>query len=832
MSAATPFAQGSPAAAGADVSARILAVSTTPLARLPRPRPHTAEPEKPVAAPDTAEPDASAPDAATPPGEQPAPSEGQSGPSSEAPEAAPGATSESQPPPADEAGDAAASPDAAAPPDAAPPASSETDASDSSETAAPTSSESDTTTAPIPQPRPTDSAAETNGDQNAGVESGDVAPLPRPRPEISPAEAARLLATQFYGFKPDFLLRSALDAVEAGQYDEARSIAASHADALVPSLIDWLVARAPDSGLSAADVIAVLNSHHGWPEPERLQLRAEQAFHATGAQGEAVLAFYSQAEPMTVGGRLALAAALRDAGRSDEAKKIVRDLWRGWSLAPNQAGALLARFGLMLTPEDHLYRFRRLVLRSRTDDAVAQAQLLGDGYDDLARAVIAVLNRRRNAEALLDGVASKFLGDPLYVFARVHQLLRSDEPIEAARFLIGSQTDLELSGDGDIWWEERRDLSRALLDEHVPDLAYRVVADARPEGEGDRVEAAFHAGWYALRYLRDPVRAEPHFRLLHTLATLPRTQARASYWLGRTHEAEGHEAAARLDYVEAARFGGTFYGQLARGRLGINTTGFERLPRPSALDRIRFANRDLVKVIRLLAAAGYSDLSEPFLQELGESVDTPGEVALLTTLARRIGEAQAGMHAAAIAEERGLKVACLPALFVGVPADLRTPDAVDRALIYAVVRQESAFDHTAVSSAGARGLMQLMPATARATARSAQIPYSEQRLTTDPSYNATLGAHHLGQLLRGLNQSYVLTFAGYNAGTGRALEWVREYGDPRGGAVNPIDWIERIPFDETRDYVEKVMENLELYRSRTGHPLSLWQDLIRGGSQG
>jgi soluble lytic murein transglycosylase len=157
---------------------------------------------------------------------------------------------------------------------------------------------------------------------------------------------------------------------------------------------------------------------------------------------------------------------------------------------------------------------------------------------------------------------------------------------------------------------------------------------------------------------------------------------------------------------------------------------------------------------------------------------------------------------------------------------------VDRALVYAVVRQESAFDHAAVSHAGARGLMQLMPATAKATARSIRLPFSEQRLTTDPFYNATLGAHHLGELLGGLQRSYVLTFAGYNAGPGRALQWVRDYGDPRNGSADPVDWIERIPFDETRDYVQKVMENLQVYRSRIGHSLSLSKDLARGGSEG
>ena len=601
---------------------------------------------------------------------------------------------------------------------------------------------------------------------------------------------------------------------------------------MVAALVDWQIARQSNSGMSAPEIIEVLATHPGWPEPERLQLRAEQAFHALGPSGDPVIAFYNQVEPVTVAGRLSLAAALRDAGRSAEAEPIVRDLWRNWSLSPTQSAAMLARFGATLTRADHIFRFRRLVLREQTRDAAAQADLVGPGYADLARAVVAALDRKKDAAQQLRGVAKRFLGDPLYVFARTNQLLRSNQPIEAARFLLEARPNLELSGDGDIWWEERRDLARALLDSGTPELAYRVVAEARPDGEGDRVEAAFHAGWIALRFLHDPNLAEPHFRELHTLATLPRTQSRASYWLGRTHEAQHRPAAARLDYVEAARFGGTFYGQLAREKLGITTTGLERMPRPSALDRIRFANRDMVKVVRLLAAGGHADMAWPFLAGLGETVDTPGEVALLTTLARRIGRPEAGIEAAATAEERGLKVACLPALFFGVPADLRTPAAVDRALVYAVVRQESAFNHAAVSNAGARGLMQLMPATARATARNASIPFSVQRLTTDPLYNVTLGAHHLGELLGGLQRSYILTFVGYNAGPGRALQWVRDYGDPRGGAVDPIDWIERIPFDETRDYVQKVMENLQLYRSRTGHPLSLTRDLLRGGPQG
>jgi soluble lytic murein transglycosylase len=597
-------------------------------------------------------------------------------------------------------------------------------------------------------------------------------------------------------------------------------------------LIDWFVARQPDSNLSAAEIVAVMEKSAGWPEPERLQLRAEQAFHALGPEGKAVLAFYSKTEPLTIGGKLALAGALREAGRADEAVAIVRDLWREESLSSGQAAAVLARFGSELSRADHIYRFRRLVLNRESADARTQAQVIGPGYDQLARAVIAVLDRSSKGPALLDGVARRFSADPLYVLAKARLLRRKDKPVEAAGLILKSTADATLPGDADVWWDERRDLSRKLLDHGKPDLAYKIAAGHHAAGEAERTEAAFHTGWYALRFLDDPKRAEPHFRTLRALATLARTRSRAAYWLGRTFEAQGKKEAARAAYERAAHFGGTFYGQAAREKLGIDTTGFERAPAPSARDRLRFAGRTGVRVIRLLVASGHGELAHPFIRTLAETVETEGEAALLTALARRIGQPRAGTQAALIAERRGLAVASLPAPFIGVPPDLPLPDAVDRALVYAVVRQESAFNYQATSHAGARGLMQLMPATAKATARNAGLPFSVQRLTTDPHYNATLGAFHLGELLDRLNRSYILTFVAYNAGPGRARDWVKAYGDPRGGAVDPIDWIERIPFDETRDYVQKVMENLQVYRSRIGHPLSLTEDLVRGGPQG
>jgi soluble lytic murein transglycosylase len=677
----------------------------------------------------------------------------------------------------------------------------------------------------VPRPRPENVAVVED------VAATGSLPLPRRRPEVASIAPAPDLAADYHGFEPDVTFAAALDALDAGDYSRARVLARAHEDPLAAELVEWFVARQADSGQSAKSIIDLYSRHPDWPDGDRLRLRAEQAFLLADPADAAVLAFFSQTPPRTFGGRLALAAAMRDSSREEEANELVRRVWREESLSEGQEKTLLADFGAALRQEDHLYRFRRLALRAETAEAVSAARFLADGHAALARAVGAAVRRRADAQALLRESPPELADDPLHVFAEARLLRRAEKPAEAGRLILASSADAATAGDGDVWLEERLDLSRALIDAGLPELAYAIVAGHHASGEAERTEAAFQAGWYALRFLNDPQLARPHFEELLSLATLTRTRGRAHYWLARMHDAAGKDELAKAAYAEAARFGGTFYGQLARQALGLRTTGLERAPQPSALDRIRFSERDGVKAIRLLVAAGHGDKAFPFIRELGRTVETPGEAALLTALARRIGQPRAGMIAAALAEQRGLDVASLTAPFIGVPAGLPLPERVDRALVFAVARQESAFNLAATSHAGARGLMQLMPGTAKETARNAQMPFSLQRLTADPLYNATLGAQHLAELLDRVRRSYVLTFVAYNAGPGRARQWVDAHGDPRSGAVDAVDWIERIPFDETRGYVQKVMENLQVYRSRTGHPLSISQDLVRGGAE-
>jgi soluble lytic murein transglycosylase len=310
---------------------------------------------------------------------------------------------------------------------------------------------------------------------------------------------------------------------------------------------------------------------------------------------------------------------------------------------------------------------------------------------------------------------------------------------------------------------------------------------------------------------------------------MPLSVSRAEYWLGRAAAAGGDTRAANVHFQRAAGLPTTFYGQLALARLGAKRISLTQPQAPDKAARQRFADRELVQAIQHLTAANYGDRAGQFYRHLSETLSDPAEIGLLAEMAERDGRHQLALQIGKTAAVRGLPVETLAFPTAAIPAAARTP-RVEKPMVYAIARQESAFNPGAVSGAGARGLLQLMPATAKATARSIGVPYSKAKLTSDPAYNATLGAAHLGSLVDDFGGSYVMTFAAYNAGSSRVHDWVRRHGDPRDASVDVVNWIELIPFTETRNYVQRIMENLQVYRVRLGDTaLAIESDLKRGG---
>jgi soluble lytic murein transglycosylase len=387
-------------------------------------------------------------------------------------------------------------------------------------------------------------------------------------------------------------------------------------------------------------------------------------------------------------------------------------------------------------------------------------------------------------------------------------------------------TDRAALVDPDAWWVERRALSRELVDQGDMQTAYRIVAAHSAESPADSADAEFHAGWYALRGLNDPEKAAKHFSRLASIGRGPITLARAYYWLGRAAEVGG-PGEAKDYFARAAAYGTTFYGQLAGQRIDGHRLNIA-FPSPTRADRERFTKREAVAAIQRLQQAGYDRYAGALYLDLAAQLTSPGELALLAAMAERQGNHFIALKIGKIALSNGIDVGALSHP-LGVIPDSADISGSGKALAYAIARQESEFNIGAVSQAGARGLLQLMPATAQQLAKKAGLPFSQLRLTSDAGYNATLGAAFLGEQLERFDGSYVLTFAAYNAGPRRAREWIQKYGDPRGKDLDAvIDWIERIPYAETRSYVQRVMENYQVYKMRIAGSFDIAGDLVEG----
>jgi soluble lytic murein transglycosylase len=615
------------------------------------------------------------------------------------------------------------------------------------------------------------------------------------------------------------LLRNTISHYRAGRTAQGDALAKDINDPALRSLLEWIAIR---SGAAKFErITAFTEANPDWPGTANLRRRAEDALWMQRSPDKIVLGFFESQPPLGPMGRLSHLYALESTGKSAEARNLVSDIWRQDPLSKEMEERVLKTFEAVLTQADHRVRMERFLFKEKWDSALRAATRLGPDYVLLAKARMAVARRAANAGKALDAVPVSLRKDSSYAFSRAQWLRRDDKPLEAAHAIEAVSRDPSVLGDGDEWWIERRLIARKLLDINEPKLAYQVASQHGASSAASRIEAEFHAGWIALRFANDADTAANHFAKAGAIAETPLSLARSNYWQGRAAETRGAQDEARSFFARAAGHPTTFYGQLARVKLGRNDLVL-RIVRPLANEaRQAMEARPAVKALYTLWEIGEQDLLRSLYRELATGSKSASELAAIGDVARRTRDAQATLMVGKLAIQRGfpLDIHAFPTF--GIPRIDLADSPVERAILHAVARQESAFDIEAMSSAGARGLMQLMPATARETAKRAGMPFELERLTSDASYNATLGAKHLTELLKSWNGSLPLVIASYNAGPGNVRKWVDSYGDPRHPDVDPVDWIERIPFTETRDYVQRVLENLQVYRQRFGERTTL-----------
>jgi soluble lytic murein transglycosylase len=578
------------------------------------------------------------------------------------------------------------------------------------------------------------------------------------------------------------------------------------------ALIEWYAIR---SGVTRGldRILAFRKDFPDWPVTSQLRRRSEDALLAERRPPSQIRAYFDQQPPGTAAGRIALAFALQTEGLAQEANEKIRHVWREDTFGPDIERRILDRFPGVLAKADHRFRMERLLLKENWGGAQRAAGHAGKEYELLVKARMTVFQGKKKAEKAFAAVPASLRSDPSYLFSKALLQRRSNNLVEAAEIIMQAPRDPDLRVDGDEWWAEQRLITRALLDKGNPKTAYEVASHHAAESPVQQIEAEFHAGWIALRFLNDPAIAAKHFATVAKTASTPISISRIAYWQGRAAEAAGTGQDAKLFYERAADQPTTYYGQLAQAKLG-QTISLRKVDPLSEEERKAFDALIPVQAVKLLQQIGEHDLALGLYTDLAQALSDPGQLDALASLATSQQNPRAVLAIGKMALQRGFPLDQHAYPLAAIPDFDPVGDDVEPAMVYAIARQESAFNPRAISSAGARGLMQLMPATAKRTAQRFGVGFDLKRLLEDPSYNAKIGSAHLGELMEDWKGSYILAFASYNAGGGNVIKWIRTYGDPRKPDVDEVDWVERIPFYETRNYVQRVLENLRVYRQR------------------
>jgi len=628
------------------------------------------------------------------------------------------------------------------------------------------------------------------------------------------------------------LVKQVIDATNKGNEVIADVAEKSIVDPVARKLAEWIVLRSNNTTPTFERYARFLNANPSWPHALLFRRRAENALWNDRLDDASVLTFFARQKPITAKGRFALARALLAKGDRQGAAALVRYAWRNEDCSADVEQKVLDMFGSLLTREDHKARMARRFYDDDTEAGMREGQRLGGDDLAIARARTGVIKKLKNAKALLDAVPAAAHHDPGYIFSRAQWLRRNDKPEEAGKLVLTAPQNPDALLDTNQWWLERRILVRKLLDAHDVQTAYRVARDSASPTQGNwRVDQHFTAGWIALRFLHDPKTAAAHFAHIAPGTNNPHALARAGYWQGRAAEAMGDQAQAQAFYETAAKQTVTYYGQLARARLGRDELGLRGATSFTAEERSVLGNLEIVRAAEILYALDERNTLASIFAEIGESGTDVAGMSMLAELAGRHGDGRAMVLLGRYAHARGLPLDHYAYPTVGLPDYKPIAPPIASAVAYAVARQESDFNQQDVSPAHAMGLMQVTPEAAIDTAKRFKAVYNRARLLKDPVYNMQMGAAELSNLLHTYRGSYLLTFAGYNAGMGRVKQWIAAYGDPRSPSVDPVDWVERIPFAETRNYVQRVMENLQVYRARFGgsSKLVIEADLKRGG---
>ena len=568
----------------------------------------------------------------------------------------------------------------------------------------------------------------------------------------------------------------------------------------------WRLYLVNNSRATFFEIAQLIKENPNWPSINQLRKRAEEAMQPR-MNPELIINWFKDYPPLTTYGAIRLGEALLVLSKKKDAIQMFRKTWVERNFGAKQERQFYRKYRRFLTRQNHIDRLERLLWNGQYYPVRRMLHKVNKNYRALAFARITLRRYRGSVDQAISKVPKNLLNDQGLIFERFRWRRRKGRDKDAIKLL---KTLPETLIHPERWWREKVVIVRRLLQVGHISEAYNIASKHRLDSGKSFVEAEWLSGWIALQFLNESNRALNHFKAVYRASRYPISRSRGAYWAGRASEILEDQMLTESWYKKAAKYSLTYYGQLAIIKLRSEETNF--LHEENSIEKeynIKFKTHELVKVVNVLGKAKLFEYINPFIKKLNQLESSANWYNSIAVLSRKNGRSDLAVYTAKQAYRRGFTL-----IKEGYPVlDNIKHFKISTPLLLAIIRQESAFNIKAISRAGARGLMQIMPATARRIAKMNKIPYSKEKLTTDVEYNLKFGQIYLAGLLSQYERSHVLSLAAYNAGPARANRWIKRNGDPREINVDQIDWVEMIPFKETRNYVQRVIENFNVYQN-------------------
>ncbi len=608
---------------------------------------------------------------------------------------------------------------------------------------------------------------------------------------------------------------NAFNAAINGKWNNALKYIKTPKNRLPAKALKWLYYKSSKNKATFSEITNFIRQNPDWPHINSLIQQAEQKIN-DNTPNELIVAWFDDNKPQTPRGVIRYAMLLKKTGKIAQAKSIIRRNWVDMDMNRAEENDLRLYFKKWIRAKDNETRLERLLWQGRIYAAKRQARRVNSELRLLANARIALRQRKGGVDNAIAKIPKKLQNHPGFIYERMRWRVKKGRDAGAIELL---ELGVDESQYPKLWWKQRGKLARKALKDNKIDLGYQLASNHQASSGFAFADAEWLSGWIALRYYDKPTIALEHFSLMYQGVTYPVSLARASYWAGRAASKIGDTALAQKWYQKSSHHVSSFYGQLAAAE--INYTGeivkFEEYM-PTKTEQEQFNNQELTKLITMLAQINANMPLKQIIRFQIKHAESEVEFILLARLAARINLKEHSVYAAREAIKQGFILSDIGYPILDMPKFAK----LNKVVAMSIIRQESAFKIDAKSRVGARGLMQLMPATAKNTAKKARMKYNKAKLSKDSEYNINLGSYYLNNLINKFNGSLPMAFAGYNAGPHRSKRWAKENGDPRLSLEKAIDWIELIPFNETQNYVQRVLENMVVYQNKiNGHNIPL-----------